>query len=60
MVSVVYVVGTPGCEAGGMGSTPFGHPSEQEEIDHGSQDAGAGVSGTVGEMKLVAIQSGSF
>ena len=26
MVSVVYAVGTPACEAGGEGSTPFGHP----------------------------------
>ena len=26
VVSVVYVVGTPACEAGGKGSTPFGHP----------------------------------
>ena len=26
MVSVVYAVGTPACEAGGKGSTPFGHP----------------------------------
>ena len=29
MVSVVYVVGTPACEAGGEGSTPFGHPLER-------------------------------
>ncbi len=25
-VSVVYAVGMPVCEAGGKGSTPFGHP----------------------------------
>ena len=29
MVSVVYAVGTPACEAGGKGSTPFGHPFSQ-------------------------------
>src|ERR1051326_7012820 len=28
MVSVVYVVSTPACEAGSMGSTPIGHPSK--------------------------------
>ena len=26
MVSVVYAVGTPACDAKGKGSTPFGHP----------------------------------
>ncbi len=41
MVSVVYAVGTPACEAGGMGSTPIGHPEERgiQECASGKQAA---------------------
>ena len=39
MVSVVYVVGTPVCEAGGKGSTPFGHPLVLQECASGTQAA---------------------
>ena len=37
MVSVVYAVGTPACEAGGMGSTPIGHPWEYRSVRLGRE-----------------------
>ena len=37
MVSVVYAVRTPACEAGGTGSTPVGHPSMECDTDIGDE-----------------------
>ncbi len=60
MVSVVYVVGTPACEAGGKGSTPFGHPLKPTWLDierHRScKAAHAGANPVVGSQRAVSNQ----
>ena len=55
MVSVVYVVGTPACEAGGEGSTPFGHPLEKGK-DGRSQKA-PGSLGSGAFMRVCSWES---
>lgn len=39
MVSVVYVVRTPACEAGSTGSTPVGYPFNDTSVLLGEQSA---------------------